>query len=212
MYATLGITAPDWSPTGTTIAYQRLGTTNQAPVESIGIHLFDLSSAIDRPLTVRDTIQFGTYPIWSPHGDAIAVRQNFGSYWRITLIQADGSALRPLMDSPIGTAFTAVRRHFDAVWGGGLLLDVPTNLGTGPFLMSWDGSGLHKLPRAFRFSDAYSDDGLRGVGSRYDPTDSLTALFVYTAGDFTGATYHQITHYAPPHASSNILSPVARTR
>ena len=73
------------------------------------------------------------------------------------------------------------------------------NLSVGPAaaFVNWDGTAIQILPSDYIMADAYSYDGLRGVGSRYDARDSLTALFTFKTGDLTGATYHQITHYTP---------------
>jgi hypothetical protein len=210
-FATFGVAAPDWSPNGTKLVYQRRGSANYAPIESLGVHVLDLSTGNERPLMFRDTVQFGLSPIWSPQGDAVAVRQNMGDYWRIAVVRLDGLGVQTLTVSPRNGVFGAIRRHFDPLLGSGLCCDGPSPLGRGPFFMDWSGSVMQRMPRAFNPADAYSSDGNWGVGSRFVASDSLTALFVYKAGDFTGATCRQLTHYSPPRSAMAAITLVKRS-
>ena len=179
------------------IAYQRLGSTNVAPRESIGIHVIDLRSGEERSLAYHDTLQLGADPIWTPEGDAIAVRQNLDEFWRLAIIRTDGSALRTILRSASGGGLSAMHRHHDLRLGGGLVASGNLSVGPAAAFVNWDGTAIQILPTDYSMADVYSYDGLRGVGSRYDARDSLTALFTFKTGDLTGATYHQITHYAP---------------
>lgn len=197
VHATFGITSPDWSPDGTMIAYQRWGSTNVAPRESIGIHIIDLRSGEERSLAYHDTLQLGADPVWTPEGDAIAVRQNLDEFWRLAIIRTDGSSLKTILRSTLGGALWNLHRHHDVRLGSGLVVNGTAQSGGPPAFVAWIGGVVQSLPREFWSNDVYSYDGLRGVGSRYDARDSLTALFTFKTGDLTGATYHQITHYTP---------------
>jgi hypothetical protein len=200
LYTQNGATQPDWSPDGRSIVYSRLISSASDPPESLGLHMLDITTGADNPIFHQGAIQFGRYPVFSQDGQEIAIVEGVGgNQSRISLLRTDGSDLHALIESPFGYLLGGLRRHARLALGiNGLAFGGFTSAGVGPFVMNWDGSGLSHLPPTYHDYDAYSPDGSMGVGPRYDPADSLVVLFVFRSNDITGATYRQLTSYAPP--------------
>ncbi len=196
LFITNGLAEPNWSPDGSQIVYRRWASSMSMPPESMGVHIFTPASGVDAPLVAGGIVP-GTFPVWSPDGKRLAIAQFTGDYYRIVLVNADGSGLHSLLDAPPNGALGGLRPHTHLLWGNGLVFGGQLTIGSGLFFVRWDGSALQKMPLEFRDGDAYSNDGRQGVGPRYAPSDSLSALFVFTTGDLTGASYRQITHFVP---------------
>jgi hypothetical protein len=204
LYTDHGVTQPDWSPDCHFIVYSRLISSADDPPESLGLHVLDLVTGADHPMVHQGSIQFGRYPVWSKDGRNIAIAEGAsGGPYHISLLSVDGSSLRPLVDAADGYLLGLLRRYSRRGIGlDGLVFGGVTSAGPGPFFINWDGSGLRHMPPTYHDYDAYSPDGVFGVGPRFDPHDSLEVLFVFQTDDITGATYRQLTSYSPPPMSA----------
>ncbi|TMQ69796.1 MAG: hypothetical protein E6K81_14080 [Candidatus Eisenbacteria bacterium] len=210
LYTNRGVAQPDWSPGGRSIAYRRLISSGDDPPESLGLHILDLVTGLDRPVLHGGQAIFGSYPVWSHDGQHIAIGEGVsGGPYHISLLSVDGVTLRPLVDAAAGYGLGLLRRYtFRALGVDGLVFGGVTSSGTGPSFMNWDGSGLQQMPPTYHDFDAYSPDGSYAVGPRFSPHDSLEVLFIFKTDDVTGTTYRQLTSYRPPQeAPTAALSP-----
>lgn len=205
MYTANGVRQPDWDPTGRMIVYSRFFAFPDDPLDSLGLHIFDTATGTDRPIYFQNSIQLGRYPAWTKDGADIAIVELVGGsdHSRISLVKADGSDLRVLIESPSGSYLNLLRRHVRRDRGlDGLAFSGNISSPAGYFFMDWEGSRLGRLPPNYSYSDAYSPDGSLGVGVRFDPADSNQVLFVFRSDDITGASYRQLTQYIPPNGAA----------
>jgi hypothetical protein len=200
---------PDWSPDGKSIVYLRGDPTPGEPADSGGIHVFDLETRIDRPLTVAGNILQGIPRAWLPTGE-IAINP-FDPFrpQRLAVVDPVRGTAHDVYVSRRSDSFWLVTwysRPSTASWGI-LFTDNDNPPFGGIFLIRPDGTGLTRMPpfRPYvlgRGHETFSPDGEEWVHHGFDPVDSLDVLFVSHMGDLNGASTRQLTRYSPrPYAS-----------
>lgn len=100
--------SPDWSPTGTKIAFMRQTGMNW------DIWAINADGTGDTRLTTDGAID--GLPAWSPDGTHIAFLSNRGGPWAIWVMGADGSNQRKLFNT--GSSTYATKEQFDGEWAG----------------------------------------------------------------------------------------------
>jgi TolB protein len=156
--------APDWSPDGTKIAYQR-----ELGGDHWRIWVMNADGSGQTALTPESTYADDNTPAWSPDGTQIAFASTRGGTWSIWMINADGTGLHSLVNtfayepawSPDGTQLA-----FSGLGGIGVV--------------NADGSNLHFItgPGGFTSAPSWSPDGDRIVFARTNSTGSPSELFV----------------------------------
>lgn len=89
---------PDWSPDGESIVYQ----------DVYGLFVQSADGQSHYQLTGGN---LDTTPVWSPHGDRVVFVRRQHDHWEVYLVNADGSGLMRLTDTPAlpdGTAANSV--------------------------------------------------------------------------------------------------------
>jgi Tol biopolymer transport system component len=173
---------PAWSPDGTEIDFTR----NVGNATGIWVMHADGSQA--KPIR-DDPSMVDQWPVWSPDGRQIAFVESpvcgpcgVGIPWALNVMNADGSALRKIVDtsnpdrpawSPDGQSIVFAGR-----------LDDPPTAANGLQSIRLDGSGLHQVTTGPDWSPAFSSDGplafLRGAATAADGT-TLFSLFIANA-------------------------------
>lgn len=215
-YSEYGAADAGWSPDSRTIMYRRFWYPSSAPPESLGLRFHNLETGRDTAFYFEGSVvPNGASPLWSPDGREIAVTQgSFDQRW-ITVFRADGTAARRIAESPPGLGLSGLRLYTRRSQGvdGIAFAGAVAGFGSGFFVINWDGSGLSRIPndRLQGEFSWFSPDGEQVVLPSFDPTDTLTVLFVFDSDDVTGATARQLTRYLPPPGQQTSLKapPVA---
>jgi Tol biopolymer transport system component len=165
--------APDWSPDGTKIAYERaLGGDHWR------IWVMNADGSGQTALTPESTYADDSSPAWSPDGSRIAFASTRGGTWNIWIINADGTNLHSL-----GTVFAS-----DPAWSpDGTQLTFSGLSGIG--VVNADGTNPHFIsgPGGSPSAPSWSPDGNHIVFSRNNSEGYPGELFL-TAPDGSGET------------------------
>lgn len=193
---------PDWSPDGTRLLYVKQTEGSATPVdpESLGVHLLDLRTGVDRALRRDGNVILGSRPRWSPQGDVIAYKSYGpgGNGFRIQTIRPDGSGYRELAGADMG--ISADYSQWLASGGAtqeGILFNFTGNPSSTQLARA-DGSGYTRWPVTLKPWDAVSHDGQFIARVMPGQTDGLWVIHVGRTWDFLGSSYYALTSYAPP--------------
>lgn len=198
-YTEHGADYPTWSPDSAVIAYSRVFSTSGSPMESLGIHLFNLDTRTDVQWSHDGQPVGGTHLAWSPEGDWIALIQHLSGLpgRRVALLEPDGGTLRPAWQPDTMTFFDRLAWYHDGVLG---LRRLSVHIGRTSYLVDIDGGTVQRYtgPKGYGL---ISPDGQEIVRAEFN-SDSLGVLFVLRADDVTGTSRRQITEWRPPSGSS----------
>ncbi len=186
--------APDWSPDGRQIVYNRAFYMTGQPLDSAGIHVLDLSTGQDRPLSSNGQVVGGTSARWSRDGSWIAFI-DFSTPQAIRIIQPDGSGLRTLVTASSGSDFRALTWFRPPGTGSDGLLYLEPNGRISFIDLTSPSPTRYQLLYGY---DDFSPDGTRYTLVGTQPTDSSGVVFTAQVNDFTGESLRQITVYTPP--------------
>jgi TolB protein len=100
--------SPDWSPTGSKIAFMRQTGDNW------DIWVINSDGSGETRLTTDGSID--GLPAWSPDGTHLAFLSNRGGTWAIWVVRADGTNQRKLFNT--GSPTYATGERFDGEWAG----------------------------------------------------------------------------------------------
>ncbi len=196
MYTNNHAQYPDWSPDGRQIVYNRAFYTTlpPQPLDSAGIHIYDLSSGEDHPIFSDGKVVGGNSSRWSPDGRWIAFL-DFGSPQAVKLMHPDGSSLLALTMASPGydlrnlTWFTPPGTDSEGL----LYLESNGNI----FFVDPNGGPPTRYQLLYGYDD-FSPDGTQFTFIGSQPSDSLGVVFVARVNDFTGETRRQITSFTEP--------------
>ena len=146
---------PDWSPTGTKLAFQRFGDAG-----AFDIWVLDLISGAETQLTNDPALD--TAPAWSPDGTKIAFQSNRDGDWEIFTMNPDGSGVQQLTHNDAADRVA----DWQALGGGGPQRDQtpPRMILPGPLPV--DATSPAGVPMTFHVSA--TDD--------VDPSPTVTCL------------------------------------
>lgn len=199
------VDTPCWSPSGDEILYLKDGPNIGEPADSGGVHIFNLTTGVDRALTDGSQVVRGFRPTWLPTGQIAMVALNGYAPSQIVAVDAHTGKKRTLYTSRLTNTFylfTWYNRPSTGAYGVFFTDNDEPPFG-GLFLVRPDGSELRRMPLT-RPSilgyglEAFSPDGEEWVHGGFDPVDSLGILFVRRIDDLAGASARQLTRYSPP--------------
>ena len=205
MFTDNGAIHPDWSSNGRDILYQRASLRRfpPEPVDSAGLHIFDIESGVDRPLWSG----FGALPAgpskWIRNGRAVAVLHGDAAGYYLSAVALDGAYIERLASVPFPKWLANLQRIAPArpragplatetivalVFGegGGQLLEVTTD----PIAVT------ERMPAGLW--DTLSPTGQEVVAIAPDPAYSLGVLFLRETDASPHAKMRQVTQYDPP--------------
>ena len=157
--------APQWSPDGRTLVFERDNVRNAQPAGGVALWTVDLRTGKERRITPW-WVRAGDTPDWSPDGSRILFHSNNhgkeGISANLYTVRPDGTGLKQLTFaddgvtqylgssySPDGTMITFARRPAT----GGSSLDTAD-----VFTMNLDGTGITNLTRTRKY-DSFPDWG-----------------------------------------------------
>jgi len=199
-YTESGVWCPNWSPHDERILYHRALTPSDYPLDSMGIHIFDLATGKDHAVWAGARLLSGWPVRWSPDGRRIAFVNEPPGYIAAVSVYALGDTVTRTFAGSTESIYPWLRwytnRHTRT---DGLLftkslsaLRLETEL-----IDSRTGASL-----PWRFclgpQDVPSPDGEWLAVIRAQPGDSVGVLYLRDVRDFPTSKRRQLTTYAPP--------------
>ena len=199
-YTESGVWCPNWSPDGEQILYHRALTPSSYPLDSMGIHIFDLATGEDHAVWAGSRLLAGWPLRWSPEGHRVAfVDDPPGDYVQgISVYTLGDTAVQTFMATTLLIPYPWLRwyarrrTHTDALlftekngaWRQTHLIDSRTG-----------------APLPWRYclgpQDVPSPDGEWLAVIRAQPGDSVGVLYLREVDDFLGSKRRQLTTYVP---------------
>jgi Tol biopolymer transport system component len=170
----------EWSSRGQ-IAFSH---TRQPPESSIWAPTFDIDvmnadgsgKRMLAPKVRRDTEEFDFAARWSPDGSlATFVRERGEEVFRLNVVRADGTELRPLTENGPDDG-AGVWSPDGQTIAFGRFSNAPSPL-SGIWLVHPDGSGLHQLTQGEDYAPVWSPDGQTIAFNRLSSSRTETAIF-----------------------------------
>ncbi|MGH7729780.1 MAG: hypothetical protein ACRENJ_00850 [Candidatus Eiseniibacteriota bacterium] len=185
MYTDNGAAFPDWSPDGRSVVYGRIFR-NQfppEPLDSAGLHVFDVASGLDRPLRHGDGVLPSGFARWVREGTALAFIHGQGGDQTLSLATLDGREFFPLMSVPFPKLLWSLQRLGPArPRAGPLATESVVILVIGRAIERTLQVTIDPLTvsdrRLLGLWDALSPTGREVAVIRPDPADSLGVLYV----------------------------------
>jgi WD40 repeat protein len=192
-YTDNGVKEPDWSPDGRLITHSRIFRQYSEPLDSAGLHLFDLTTGAEWPLRTPSGQFFGGAARWSPDGRFLVAVDLGPSIVRVT---PDGSERVELRRGSYGDDFGNPQWVIDPIHGRlGVLFKGTYDEQRRGLYVSADGSAFHPWDLDLGIWDAVSPDGRMLVYVYPQARDSVPVLFTRQISEPTAVSRRQLTFY-----------------
>ena len=204
-YTPSGAGDPACSPSTDVVLYRRTAYQFGDPLDSVGIHVFNLATGLDSAFRVNGQ-QIGGFDLaWSPSGDSFAEITSAPTLeYLVTLYSADGTGSRVLVRTTTRNASIRDLRWYQATRSGTggvryfLQNGVPHG---GVFFVSESGGANYRALDQASGDIAFSPNGVSLVYEDWDPASGAIVLFVRQINDISSASRRRLTHYSQPPGS-----------
>lgn len=186
-----------WSPRDYRIAYSRLSLNWDQPIDSAGLHVFDLATGTDTFLSDPGG-RFATQnQAWSPSGTHLCVAMP-GPQWEVGIYDLAARRMRPLFAYPPGDA-ASLQWLYDPVHCDSVLyLSGWAEYGNYTWRYSFREARLDSISPAFSRWDRLSWDASRLALVGLSSPDSCALLFWSPFPRREPQRRHQLTEYCLP--------------
>jgi Tol biopolymer transport system component len=193
MYTHNGAATPDWSPDGRYVCYARRIRPYPDPFDSMGIHVFEPATGVNRPLSSRGVVG-GEFPRWSPDGQLIVCTS--GAPPALLFVTPGGDTVRTAAQARTGGEYRNIQWVNDVFRGReGVLFFQPPTTDRPLFLGRNEDLPVPWYEHFISLGDAVSPDGRYIVYITPQPRDSVPVLYVRRLLDGTGVSRRQLTEY-----------------
>jgi len=195
-----GADFPAWVRGDTAVFYARVFGSIGQPEDSLGIHVFGLSSRTDRVLRSEGQVVNGGYICCSQIDGRVAFKNLGPSGHRILVGRPDGSGLETLYQGAPLHYVADLQWWVDPVRGrNGVVFSYGTGAGYPPFFFQdVNEAPLKPVPNLIGPFERISPDGKRYLTTGVAPGDSVVTVFIRDMVDPIGRPPVQVTWWSPP--------------